>query len=97
MHNKYELTQWIIENTLRFREYSWRSYSSEKHIVIGAIKGAKKAIDEGIEEKNSYYPQIAKYISAIGSVMLLDVVSENYIKDAVYDKIKELSEIEENE
>lgn len=82
----YELTRFVTNNYLRYRELTWRSYSNNKTIVIGAIKAEKKVVEkygleiEGIEE---YYPNIAKYISQLGSVMLLDFMTEEYIISSV--------------
>ena len=33
LQDKYELTKWIIDNPLRFREFTWRNFSSEKHLT----------------------------------------------------------------
>ncbi|MDY5983259.1 MAG: DUF6339 family protein [Anaeroplasma sp.] len=89
--NKYELTKWVIENPERFRNLTWRSFSSEEHLVRGIIKGEKKAIDENPSlEKNDIYPEIAKYVSIIGSVRLLDVISEEDIAEMICSKTKEL-------
>lgn len=89
--NEYLLTKWIIDNPMRFRELTWRAFSSETHLVRGALKGEKRAVDEKPElEKNSYYLEIAKYIQALGSVRLLDVISEEDISNMVYGKMIEL-------
>ena len=89
--NKYELTKWVIENPLRFWELTWRAFSSQEHLVKGILKGEKKAIDEKPElEKNEYYPEIGKFISFVGSVRLLDAISEEDISAMVYDKMIEL-------
>ena len=89
--DKYELTKWVIDNPLRFREFSWRSFSSEEHLVRGALKGEKRAVDENPTlEKNDIYPKIGKYVSVIGSVRLLDVITEEDISDMIYEKTKEL-------
>lgn len=89
--NKYELTKWIIDNPERFRNLTWRSFSSETHLGRGALKGEKRAIDESPQlERNDIYPQIGKYISVIGSVRLLDVITEEDISNMIYDKTKEL-------
>ena len=91
MPNKYELTKWVINNPLRFRELTWRSFSSEEHLVRGALKGEKRAIDEKPElEKSEYYPIIGKFISSIGSVRLLDAISEEDISLMIYEKMIEL-------
>lgn len=86
----YELTKWVIENPLRFRELTWRTYSSEEHIVRGALKGEKKAVEELGYEDNSAYQLIAKYISRVGSARLLDVLEEKEIEEIVYKKAMEL-------
>ncbi len=89
--DKYELTKWIIENTERFRNLTWRSYSSEAHIVRGALKGERRAlIDTGLPEDNKIYPIIGKYVSQIGSVRLLDAISESDIEAFVYNKAVQL-------
>lgn len=94
--NKYELTRWITENNERFRNLTWRSYSSETHIVRGAIKGEKKALeDSGQKENSSIYPIIGKYISQIGSVRILDAISELDIEAFVYKKALKLLSGEE--
>lgn len=88
--DKYEYTRWIINNPLRFRELSWRSYSSENHLVRGIIKGEKAAIDEEpTKEQNNIYALIAKDISEEGSIKLLDAISEDDIKAFTYKKMKE--------
>lgn len=88
--NRYELTKWVIENPERYRNLTWRSFSSQEHLVRGVLKGEKRAIDENPgKESNNIYPEIAKYISIIGSVRLLDSISEEDIEKMVYDKMLE--------
>lgn len=87
--NKYDLTRWIIENPERFRNLSWRSFSSEKHLVRGVLQGEKRAVNEMGRENNSIYPKIAKFVSVIGSAKLLDCISENDIENIVYQKMLE--------
>ncbi|MCR4661535.1 MAG: hypothetical protein K5765_05995 [Clostridia bacterium] len=88
--DKYELTKWVIDNPERFRNLTWRSFSSEEHLVRGILKGEKRAIEENpSKELNSLYPKIAKYVSIIGSVRLLDSISEKDIEEMIYNKMKE--------
>ena len=84
--DKYELTRWVIDNPLRYRELTWRSFSSERHLVRGILKGEKKAVEEFGEEKNDIYKTIAKEVSIIGSVRLLDAISEEDIEQMIYEK-----------
>lgn len=97
LQDKYELTKWIVNNPLRFREFTWRNFSSEKHLIRGIIKGEKKAIEEiGIvKESGDLFAKIAKHVSNIGSVRLLDAISEQDIEQMIYDKTKELLLVEE--
>lgn len=91
LDDKYELTKWIIENPERFRNLTWRSFSSEKHLVRGIIKGEKRAVSDCGIEKTDIYSEIGKFISAeIGSVGFLDAISEKDIENIVYSKMVEL-------
>ena len=91
LEDKYNLAKWVVDNPERFRNLTWRSYSSERHIVRGALKGEKKALeDTNLPENNEIYPVIGKYVSEIGSVRLLDEISEEDIEKMVYNKCLEL-------
>lgn len=86
LEDAYELTKFATQNYMRYRELTWRGYSNNKTIVTGALKGEKKAIakyGDTIETIKDYYPSIAKYISQLGSVTLLDFMREDYILDSV--------------
>ncbi len=85
----YYLTKWIIESPSRFREFSWRTYSSETHLVRGIIKGEKRAIEE-INVEKPVYDELAKEISIVGGAKLLDSISEEDIEEIAYNKMKEL-------
>lgn len=88
--DKYNLTRWIIQSPERYRNLTWRSFSSERHLVRGIIRGEKRAVDEYGYENNDFYAEIAKFISQIGSVRLLDVIDEKDVENMVYNKMKEL-------
>lgn len=90
----YELTRFVIENPLRFRELTWRSFSSEKMIVLGALKAEKRVLAEypHMEENTRRFAEIAKLLSKLGSVMLLDCMTEKDIEDYVYKKYKAMVE-----
>lgn len=92
LEDKHELSKWIISKPTRFREYSWRTYSSQRELLRGIIKGTKKAVEEvkDANEPATFYSEIAKYVSEIGSVKLLDVISEEDIEDIIYIRAKEL-------
>lgn len=89
----YELTKFVIEKPERFRNLSWRSFSSEKKIVLGTLKAEKQVLEEmKMEERTEYFTELAKDISQLGSVMLLDAMSEKDIEDFIYKKYKAMVE-----
>lgn len=93
LNEQYALTKFATENYYRYREFTWRSYSNNRNIVIGALKAEKKMVEkygENIEKIKGYYPSIASYISKLGSVMLLDSMSEDYIMNSVESFCEEL-------
>lgn len=92
--DKYEITRWVIDNPERFRNLSWRSYSSESHLVRGAVRGEKRFVDE-YGEDTKLYQEVAKQISLFGSVKLLDSISEEDIENMVYKCMVEKKKAEE--
>lgn len=88
--DKYHLTRWAFENQERYRNLTFRTFSSETQLVRGALKGEMKAVSEKGYEVNEFYPKIAKYISAFGSARLLDVISEDDIAGLVYRRMMDL-------
>ena len=94
LEDPYELTKFATENYSRYREFTWRGYSNNKTIVIGALKAEKRIIEKygaNIESIKDYYPMIAKHISQLGSVMLLDFMTEQYIEESVIDFCENLA------
>ena len=92
--DKYELTRWIIDNPERFRNLSWRSYSSESHLVRGAVRGEKRFADE-YGENTKLYPEVAKQISLFGSVKILDSISEEDMENMVYQCMIDMQKVKE--
>ena len=94
LEDPYELTKFVIENPLRFRELTWRSFSSEKMIVLGTLKAEKRvlAVYPKWEENSKKYGEVAKLLSKLGSVMLLDCMTEKDIEEYVYKKLKAIVE-----
>ena len=94
--DRYELTKFVIDNPLRFRELTWRSFSSEKMIVLGTIKAEKRVLAEypRADENTQHFAEIAKLLSKLGSVMLIDCMTEKDIEDFVYKKYKAMVEEE---
>lgn len=83
--DSYALTRFVIENPERFRNLTWRTYSNEKKIVRATLRAERDVLQkfEG-NERNDLYSELAKYISKLGSVMLLDAMTEDDIYEKVY-------------
>ena len=52
-------------------------------------------MEETGRENSRFYSEIAKYIMRVGSVKLLDVITEEDIEDITYNKMIELYNAEE--
>lgn len=76
---------------MRFRELTWRTYSNEKRIVRATLKAERDVLHKvDWPEDNSFYPELAKFISKMGSVRLLDAMSEEDIYEQVYNEFHRL-------
>ena len=91
----YELSKFVIKFPERFRVYSWRAISSQKHIMLGILKAEKAVVDKYGEEREvrSIYKELVKDISKLGSVKLIDAMSEQEIQEFVYKKYCERLDI----
>ena len=87
----YHYTKFAFNNQYRIREFGWRNYSSEHHIILGALKGIEKFLNDhkGIVEDNDSYTGLASYISQLGSAKLLDVMDEKYIEEKTYNFLEQ--------
>ena len=107
--DKYYLTRFVIENPERFRTLSWRANSSQKNIVLGALKAEKDIVEKykdiiDVDKikyndgKGTIYSEVTKQISLYGSVRLIDAASEEDIYNFVYNKLEEMvnAKIEES-
>lgn len=101
LEDKYYLTRFVIENPERFRTLSWRANSSQKNIVLGALKAEKDIVEKYKDiinvdkikyngEKGTIYSEVTKQISLYGSVRLIDAASEEDIYKFVYNKLEEM-------
>ena len=101
VEDKYYLTRFVIENPERFRTLSWRANSSQKNIVLGALKAEKDIVEKykniiDIDKikyndgKGTIYSEVTKQISLYGSVRLIDAASEEDIYNFVYNKLEEM-------
>ena len=80
--DRYYLTRFTFESPSRFRALTWRTFSSEKRIVMGFMKAIYDVITSTGCEK-SCYDELVKDLSRLGSVKILDMMSETDIYDFV--------------
>ena len=76
------MTRFTFESPSRFRELTWRTFSSEKRIVMGFMKAVYDVVTATGREK-SCYDELVKDLSRLGSVKILDMMSEEHIYDFV--------------
>lgn len=88
LEDKYEYSKYALKNFNRIRNHAWRTYSSQKHIVLGILKAHKKLNEEFGNEVNVdngiFNQQLAKRISLHGGINLLDAMTETEIYDLTY-------------
>ena len=100
LEDKYELSKFAIENPLRFREYSWRSISNHDFVIKGALLAEKVIVEKYGEkaEKGTRYAELAKELSKLGSVKIVDAMTKDVVFDYVYTKYEGIitKEIQEN-
>lgn len=87
LSDPYAYTKFCFGNQYRLREMTWRTYSSEQHIIHGALKGIKDFLEkykDEVQEDNSSYKKLASDISLLGSAKLLDAMPEEYICEQTF-------------
>jgi hypothetical protein len=86
----YHLSKFVVENPERFRNLTWRTFSSQKKIVLGALKAEKRILEDfGGDEKTKLYREVASFIAKLGSVKVIDLYSEEDIQKEVYNFLRE--------
>ncbi len=91
--DKYELTKFVVEKPTRFRGITWRTYSGLDYLVRAVIRAEKRIVEDyKINDKPYYLDEIPKIVSRLGSVKLLDEMSEKEIEEYVYNKYRRLVE-----
>ena len=83
----YYLSRCVMENPLRFRELTWRTISNYRFVVKAMLKAEIRVNNElHFEEKGDYFKILAKEISKLGSIKLIDAMEESEIEDCIYEK-----------
>lgn len=97
LDDPYELTRFVIENPERFRNLTWRAFSSNKSIVAGALRAEKRLLEENFSvESAAFYAEVAKAISRAGSLKLLDCMSADDVEKLVYNEFANQARMQGN-
>ncbi len=84
--DKYHLARFIIENPSRSQEALWRSFSCSSEIFLGTLDAEMKYKEDhpDFTERSDIFSEIAKGVSKLGSVKMLDSFSREEIAAEVY-------------
>lgn len=85
--DKYELTRFALEDTERVRNLFWRTFSSIDGLVKEVVSAEHEFVKTNGPIPNDVYPKLAKDISKIGSVKLLDSVNLDFINKFAKERI----------
>ena len=85
--DKYELTKYLLSNAETYRNFCYRNMGMLKNVTLAVIR-AQKDISEKykITLVNTQSAAMVKETSKIGSVMLIDVMTQEEIYKLIYPK-----------
>lgn len=87
----YEITRYVNDNPQRFRNLTWRTYSNNADLVKKILQIQYK-FELKYKEKmtTAIFEEIAKYISQIGSLTYVDIITESDLEGLLENKVKKL-------
>lgn len=98
LEDKYELSKFLLSTAETYRGFCYRNLGMIKNVTLGILQAEKDYVDlTGIPILKKSGAQIVKYASRVGSVILLDVLSKEDMRDAVFLKINKIVKEHENE
>lgn len=91
LENKYELSKYLLTTAETYRGFCYRNLGMIKNVTLGILQAEKDYVDTtGVQILKKPSAQIVKYASRVGSVMLLDVLSKEEMRAAIYQKIDKI-------
>jgi hypothetical protein len=87
----YELTKYVNENPLRFRNLTWRTYSNS-HSLVKSILKIQYKLELLYKEKmtTKIFEEIAKYVSQLGSLTYVELIEEKDLEAQIFKKVQQL-------
>lgn len=96
--NKYELSKFILTTAETYRGFCYRNLGMIKSVTLGVLQAEKDYIDlTGKIMLKKPGAQIVKCASRVGSVMLLDIISKEEMRDYIFSKIDNIFQDCKNE
>jgi hypothetical protein len=82
----YHLTKFVLQNPLRLRSITWRSFSNDPTIARSILKAEQRIATKypGYRENEQDFAKLTKEISMLGSVKLVDCMDEAAVEEYVY-------------
>ncbi len=91
LENKYELSKYLLTTAETYRGFCYRNLGMIKNVTLGILQAEKDYVDiTGVQILKKPSAQIVKYASRVGSVMLLDILSKEEMRAAIYQKIDKI-------
>jgi hypothetical protein len=89
--DKYELSKFILTTAETYRGFCYRNLGMIKNVTLGVLQAEKDYVDQtGNPILKKPGAQIVKYASRVGSVMLLDMLSKEEMRNYIYPKINNI-------
>ncbi|MDE7385359.1 MAG: hypothetical protein K2M84_06340 [Anaeroplasmataceae bacterium] len=89
--DKYELTRYLMSNAETYRNFCYRNMGMLKNVTLAVIRAQKDICERlNITLVNKQSAEMVKETSKIGSVMLIDVMSEKEVYEIVFPKFLRL-------
>lgn len=90
--NPYELTKYLLTNLETYRNFCYRNMGMLKNVTRSVIRAQKDICEKfGISLVNKQSAAMVKETSKIGSVMLMDVMTEEEIYEIIYPKFVKIA------
>lgn len=90
--DKYELTRYLMCNAETYRNLCYRNFGMLKNVTLAVIRVQKDICDRtGMVLVNKQSAAMVKETSKIGSVMLMDVMTEAEIYEILYPKFVKIA------
>ena len=90
--DKYELTKYLLTNAETYRNFCYRNMGMLKNVTLAVIRAQKDICERlNITLVNKQSAEMVKEASKIGSVMLIDVMTQEEVYEIIYPKFLKIA------